>query len=286
MDERGLRAAIPVLAVGKQLAELLVAVAAYCVFVRFMIDRYELTAFDPGNSATLVNGVILGLLYGFRNRTAYDRWWEARRLWGQLVNDSRNLVCKLAAFVPAVELARTSAAALVTGFADALKRRLRDDIYQLSDLPGLESEAARPPHIPTYIAARLFEHIAEWKRAHILDDGALLALDVNLRGLLDVCGGCERIHNTPISLAYKSMLRCGLALNVLFAPWFVMPNLGWMGLPVLLITCLFVLGVELIDTRIEQPFGRDPEDLDLDRYCQTIAESVTMVLPATKSPSA
>jgi ion channel-forming bestrophin family protein len=243
MDERGLRAALPVLAVGKQLAELLMAVAAYCVLVRFVIEKYKLPAFDPGNSATVVNGVILGLLYGFRNRTAYDRWWEGRRLWGQLVNDSRNLACKLAAFVPAADLARTSAAALVVGFADALKRRLRDETYQLSDLPGLEGEAAWPPHIPTYIAARLFEHIAEWKRVDILDDGALLALDANLRGLLDVCGGCERIHNTPISLAYKSMLRCGLALNVIVAPWFVMRNLDWMGLPVLLITCLFVLGV-------------------------------------------
>src|SRR6476619_6614260 len=106
MNERGLRAAIPVLAVGKQLAELLVAVAVYCVVVRFGIEHFKIPAVDPGNSTTVVNGVILGLLYGFRNRTAYDRWWEGRRLWGQLVNDSRNLACKLAASVPASELAR------------------------------------------------------------------------------------------------------------------------------------------------------------------------------------
>ena len=119
------------------------------------------------------------------------------------------------------------------------------------------------------------------KIKQLLDDGALLVLDPHLRGLLDVCGGCERIHNTPLSAAYKGMLRFGLGLNVLVVPWFVMASLGAMGLPVLLVTCLFMLGVELIDSRIEEPFGHDAEDLDLDAYCRTIAESVSMVITPT-----
>ena len=154
----------------------------------------------------------------FRNRAAYERWWEARGLWGQLTNDSRNLAAKCAAFVPADVLARSRVAEILVNFPEALKRHLRNESFRLRDLPGFEHEDADPPHVPLYLARRLFAVIADWKRDGHVDQAVLWVLDAHARGLLDVCGGCEKIRNTPLSPSYKGLLRTGLALNVLVAP--------------------------------------------------------------------
>jgi predicted membrane chloride channel (bestrophin family) len=113
--------------IGKRLALLLLAVAGYCAVAGVIIRTWEVRVLDWGSAASAINTLILSLLISFRNRTAYARWWEARSLLGQLTNDSRNLACKLAAFLPAEVLARARVAELLTGFAEALKRHLRDE---------------------------------------------------------------------------------------------------------------------------------------------------------------
>jgi putative membrane protein len=75
------------------------------------------------------------------------------------------------------------------------------------------------------------------------------------------------------------LLRAGLVLNVLAAPWLIVPEDGLWSLPVVLLVCFFLFGVELIDSVVEEPFGEDRNDLDLDRYCQTIREGVQASLP-------
>src|SRR5262249_46755049 len=267
------------LAVGRRLAVLLVAVTLYCIAAGEIIRWWGIGAVDWGNAASLINTVILSLLMSFRNRVAYDRWWEARGLWGQLTNDSRNLAGKLAAFLPAQVLARSRVAALLACFPEALKRHLRGESPRLRDLPGLEAEEADPAHVPLFLAGRLYAVVADWKREGHVDEGVLWILDPHLRGLLDVCGACEKIRNTPLSPSYKSLLRTGLLLNVLAQPWLTIPEIGYLSLPVFLLVCFFLLGVELIDSIIEEPFDRERDALDLDRYCQTIRDAVDASLP-------
>ncbi|HVT30717.1 MAG TPA: bestrophin family ion channel [Lacipirellulaceae bacterium] len=222
--------------VGKRLGLMLVAVAAYYVAVGLIVRKFQIHVVDWGGAASLINTVILGLLMSFRNRAAYERWWEARSLWGQLTNDSRNFATKCAAFLPADVFARSRAGELVAGFAEALKRHLRDETPRILDLPGLEHEIAEPPHVPLYLARRLFGVVAQWKRDGHLDPATLWILDNHLRGLLDVCGACERIRNTPLSPTYKGLLRLGLVLNVLAEPWLAVPESGFWSLPVFLMS--------------------------------------------------
>jgi putative membrane protein len=268
-----------VLAIGKRLGFLLVVVAVYCVAAGLAIRRWDIRVLAWGSAASAIDTIILGLLMSFRNRVAYDRWWEARGLWGQLTNDSRNLAGKLAAFLPADVLARSRVAELLAGFADALKRHLRGESPRLQDVLGFEKEQADPAHVPLYLVGRLYAVVAGWKRTGEVDDGVLWILDPHLRGFLDVCGACERIRNTPLSPSYKALLRAGLVLNVLAAPWLIVPELGFWSVPVFELVCFFLLGVELIDSVVEEPFGREREDLDLDRYCRTIREGVEASIP-------
>ena len=280
----GRRLGFDLVVVGKRLGVLLLAVAAYCSAVELLVRTFEIRVISRGSATTLINTLILSLLLSFRNRAAYDRWWSARGLWGQLTNDTRNLAAKCAAFLPADVLARSRVADLLVAFAEALKRQLRDEPPRLRELPGFEHEGADPPHVPLYLAGRLFAAVAEWKRDGHVDGAVLWVLDAHLRGLLDVCGGCEKIRCTPPSPSYVGLLRAGLVLNVLVAPWLTAPELGAWGVPLIVMVCFFLFGVEVIDSIVEEPFGRERDDLDLDRYCRTIRESVEAILPSASGP--
>lgn len=269
-----------VLVIAKHLGMLLLSVAAYYLAAGLVVQWLHLRVIERGGVGSLINTVILSLLMSYRNGAAYARWWEARGLWGQLTNDSRNLAAKCSAFVPADVLARSRIAAILASFPEALKRHLRDDSVRLRDLPLFEHEDANPPHVPLYLAQRLFAVLADWKRDSHVDQGVLWILDAHARRFLDVCGGCEKIRNTPLSPSYKGMLRAGLALNVLAAPWLIVPEDGLWSLPVFLLVCFFLFGIELIDSIVEEPFGRERDDLDLDRYCRTIREGVEGCLPS------
>jgi putative membrane protein len=232
-----------------------------------------------------MNSLLLGLLLSFRNQASYTRWWEARGLWGQLTNDCRNFAAKCAAFVPTDVLVRSRVAAILVTFPEALNRHLRNESFRLRDFPEFEHDEGASPHVPLDLANRLFAAIADWKRDGHVDQSELWVLDAHARGLLDVCGGCEKIRNTPLPPSYKVLLRWGLFLNVLAAPWLIVPEDGLWSLPVVLLVCFFLFGVELIDAVVEEPFGRDRDDLDLDRYCRTIRESVEASLPLASTHS-
>jgi ion channel-forming bestrophin family protein len=281
MTEWSFFEALHLFTIGKRLSLLLVGVAIYSVATELSIRWLGVRVPDWGGAVGLINTIILGLLMSLRDRAAYDRWWEARSLWGQLTNDSRNLAAKIAAFVPVSVTSPARVAETLAGFAVALNRHLRDERPRLQDLDGFGHEKDNPEHVPLYLARRLFGVVADWKRSGHVDGATLWILDPHLRGLLDVCGGCEKIRSTPLSRSYKSLLRTGLVVNMLAGPWLTMRELGLWGVPIFQLICFFLLGVEMIDTAMEEPFGRERDDLDLDRYCQTIRDGVMASLPFT-----
>ncbi len=267
-----------ILAIVKQLTFWLSIILVYCLVV-YGIERYfDIRTGEMGGELALIQTIILSLLMSFRNRSAYERWWEGRKLWGQLVNDSRNLAIKLKAYVPREVLEQSGIKNLLMAFPIVLKRHLRGDPGTLNDLPGLESEATTPGHLPIYVASRIVAKVTEFERAGHIKEMMFRNLDVHLNGLMDVCGACERIANTPFPFSYKAMLRTGLVLHFILAPWFTLSHMELSGIPVLLLVCLFLLGMELIDSHIEEPFGHDEDDLDLERYAETIGTNVKAIL--------
>lgn len=267
-----------VLTIGKRLALSLAIVVGYCAIAGSIAWWWNIRLFAGGTAASVIGTVILGLLLSFRNRVAYERWWEARGLWGQLTNDSRNVAIKLAAFVPQDALARSKAAELIIGFSEALKRHLRGDETHLNDLPGFEKENADPDHVPLYLAGRLYSELGELIRTEQLSGLMFLNIDDHVRGFMNVCGGCEKIRNTPLVPAYRALVRTGLVLKVLAEPWLTMADYGLYVLPLFLLVCFFLFGLEVIITVVEEPFASNHDALDLDKYCNTIRENVYAVL--------
>lgn len=268
----------PPLPVWKRLDAAVLALIVYSCIVGIVFECTGLDLPNWGGMLTLLNVIVLGVLLQFRNRESYDRWWEARRLWGQLVNDSRNLCVKVGAMSNLSREDRADLGRLVVGFAVALKDHLRGGGKPLQSVPSFEADPARPNHIPLEMARRTAALLRSWKDQGKLSDWDMLLLDPHARGQSDVLGACERIKNTPLPLSYRSLLRHGLVLYLLSCPWLVFDEIRWWGIPAIALLTYFLLGIEFTAEDVEEPFGRDADDLSLTAYCETIRKSVVEVL--------
>ena len=256
---------------------MVVAAAVYAAAV-WWIESH--TGGDPvpwADEFAAVNGLVLSVLIGFRTKAAYDRWWEGRVLWGKLVNDSRNLCLKAVALADPPEDDRRLLARIAAGFPIALMWTLRGPV-KLQDIPGFETEAGNPGHVPADLARRAVALLQAWRDDGRIDGHALQVLDTHAAAYMDVAGACERIRNTPLPDSYLTLLRHGLVLGLLLLPWSLSDNLGLWVVPVMALVVYFLIGVELIAEAVEQPFGFDGDDLPLERYCTNIRRNALDIL--------
>jgi putative membrane protein len=225
----------------------------------------------------VVNTAVLGLLVSFRTKIAYDRWWEGRVLWGQLVNNSRNLCLKARDLVNLDAAERIAFAGLVSAFAVAFQKHLRGPV-QLSEVPGFEKDTATPAHVPAYIAGKVIATVAAWRTAGRIDGYTHLMFDTHTSAFMDICGACERVRNTPLPASYLSLLRHAMLLGFAFTPWALVDAIGPLVVPVQAAAVYFMFGIELTAEAVEQPFGSDGDDLPLEAFCETIRKSAEDIL--------
>lgn len=267
----------PPLPVWKRLDAAVLLVVIYSLLVYGVMHQLHLPLPNWGSLSAVLNTLVLGVLLQFRNREAYDRWWEARRLWGQLVNDSRNLSIKVRhlAGVPTDDRAKLGRA--IAGFAVGLRNHLRG-VGTLQDVPNFSTSSANPTHVPAHIAMEIVGMLQSWRRSGRISDFDLLVLDPHVRAFMDVTGGCERIRSTPVPQSYRALLRHGLVLYLVSTPWLIAEELHWAVAPVMALAAYFLLGIEMTAEDVEEPFGRDGDDLALTTYCDTIRKSASEIL--------
>lgn len=246
----------------------------------------DLLARLPGWSSEfgLVNGIVLGVLVGIRTRAAFDRWFEGQRLWGDVVIQTRNLSLKVAHLVRADAADRRVFGVLVGRFADALAARLRGIDARFEPESGIDPLPAGAVHVPAHIAGRLLSLAARWHAAGKLDLPGLWAIETNVRAMMDAAGNCERVAQTPIPASFHALLRHGLMLSLVLAPWHLIHSLGLWAVPVQGLLIYFLFGIELTAEEVENPFGTDVDDLPLEAYCAAIRRDVADILSAAEKP--
>jgi putative membrane protein len=225
-----------------------------------------------------LTGVALGLLLVFRTNASYDRFWEGRKLWGGIVNETRNLARMGVVYFRDDRNLLDRLARLTALFPHAAMRSLRGDKGVGREVPGIpekdlaEIEAAGHPALE--IAVRLSECLKEGRKLGHMTDIVQMAADQNVQLLVDYIGACERILKTPLPFAYVVHLRRALALYTFTLPFALVGQYGWATvLDVLLVSYVF-FGIEEIGVEIESPFGFDDNDLPLERICSTIQKNV------------
>ena len=262
----------PPMRVGWRTFRALILLAVVAVTV--VIARYYLTLpnIEFGAEGAALNGVILTFLIGFRNKAAYDRWWEGRIQWGKLVNDSRNLCLKYREHAQPSGDERQQMMELVGGFAVALMNHLRTGMDRLArGEPGARHEALE-------VAGRVHGEIARLISQQRIDSGQARMLDLHSSGLMDVSGACERIRGTPLADSYRALLRRAMILQLLAIVVLTTWELGALGIPAVLIPAYFLIAMELVAEDIENPFGTSGDDLNLETYCATIRRSAEQIL--------
>lgn len=215
-------------------------------------------------------GIAVGMLIVFRNNCSYDRFWEGRRLWGSIVNTSRNLVRGAGVYVHDV----ADLAGLVSAYAIALKQHLRSkqDLEPIRPLvpEGIYLAAAASANPPNTLAYFLSDWIQRRRGEDRLDAIQARTLEMHVSSLVDCQGGCERILKTPIPFAYACHIKQFLLLYLGTLPFVVIPLMDWLAIPVVLVVTFGLYGIEEVGVEIEDPFGEDPNDLPLDAICEVI----------------
>ena len=218
-------------------------------------------------------GLVLSIFLSFRNNACHERWWEGRRLWGQLLFESRGLA-RLAASVLADQPAlRRRTAYLTVAFAHALAARLRQDDGWQAAQPWLQADDAdlrSHPNLPDALLGRIGATLAEPLQAGRLDPILYVQLDQRLQALASVQAGCERIASTPLPFAYTLLLhRCAWLFCVLL-PFGLASALGWATPLLSMLLAYAFFGLDQLGEEMEDPFGLQPNDLPLAALVRTL----------------
>ncbi len=223
-------------------------------------------------------GFVISLLLVFRTNTAYDRWWEGRRKWGELVNDSRNLSLKLSNILKD-EADRDFFKRMISNFAFASKEHLRNGVdFNELNLNPAEFEFLRSKqHVPLGITELMFSKINELKSSGTISELEVLYLERNLNSLMDSLGGCERIKNTPIPFSYSLFIKKFIFVYVITLPLAFVQQFGYFAALISTFIFYILVSMEVLAEEIEDPFGTDDNDLPTDQLCFKIKESVEQV---------
>jgi putative membrane protein len=270
----------------RQLFPMMIAITIYAAVVSYL----EIYIVHIDKDSQLKNlsliysmlGFVISLLLVFRTNTAYDRWWEGRRLWGQLINTSRNLSIKLNQILQQDAIHKQALKTLIPYFAVALKSHLRNE----NTIPDLDENATAQErfdfheninHLPNHVAKEIFEEIDLLYKEKQISDAQLLIINSDYQQFIEICGACERIKNSPIPYSYSAFLKKFIFFYIMLMPFAYVASLGFTIIPVTVFTFYILTSIELIAEEIENPFGTDANDLPLDELCKNIKRTTNEI---------
>jgi ion channel-forming bestrophin family protein len=228
---------------------------------------------------TLV-GVALALFLGFRNSSAYDRWWEGRKLWGALVNTMRTLTRQALTMTPDTDGdARDKRAFLdmLVAFTYAMRDQLRGDSFARSaELlpPALAEEVDRARYKPLIILRAMGEWVTARQHEGAFGEVTMTAIDHNLVELSNILGGCERIASTPVPLGYSVMIHRVVYFYCALLPFGLVDAIEWMTPAVVMVMAYSFIALDSLASELEMPFGRNENGLALDAIALNIELSI------------
>jgi len=218
-------------------------------------------------------GFVISLLLVFRTNTAYDRWWEGRKHWGSLVNNSRNLAMKLKAILKSEE-DQAYFRKLIPDYAAVLRTHLNDAETGKQLFDDLDLEIDHHKHRPNQVAAQIFDRVNNLYEQGKITGDQLIIINAEVQSLTDICGACERIKNTPIPYSYSAFIKKFIFIYVLTLPFGYAFSLGYYVAPVVVFIFYVLSSLELIAEEIEEPFGDDDNDLPTRKISENIRRHI------------
>lgn len=241
------------------------------------IDRYVWTLPHVQAAPLAVFGVALSLFLGFRNNAAYDRWWEARRLWGGLLSDARAIAREAEIFLPDAEDRRR----LLT----ATRAFLHQHRCALRGIPN-DAEALRdaPATTPDTTLDAMARHLAAALQQGRMDGFGARTLSTRLSTIALAQAGCERIKLTPLPYVYSLLIFRTSWLYCLLLPFALLDPTGWLTPLFAVIVAYTFFGLAEVTEELAHPFGLTANALPLDAICRTAEISLAPHLGEAPPP--
>jgi ion channel-forming bestrophin family protein len=237
-----------------------------------------------------VLGAAIGIYASFRTNSAYDRWWEGRKLWGQLVNTSRHFTSEALAYVGDGPARRFVLRQIL--YVHALRCELRgEDVHSDLDVARVNKELAageetRLPSLCTRILRKQLIELTAIANQNELDARRLQSMDQSLAVLLDVQGGCERIRNTPFPPSYGRITELLIRTYAVLLPLAIIDDLEWWSIPISIVVCLAFKLISEVGAVLEDPFTHAWDALPLHSLSRTIERNLRDALGDSLPPPA
>ncbi|MES1214053.1 MAG: bestrophin family ion channel [Bacteroidota bacterium] len=272
----------------RKLLPLIIGICIYSAVIAFLeMEFFKLSQDNFIKNIPIMHtllGFAISMLLVFRTNTAYDRWWEGRKLWGSLVNNSRNLAMKLAVMIPSDdEESRSFFRKTIPAFAFALRDHLRTEktrteLFDDDKHKHLRKHIDTEKHIPNQVALLMYQHIQQLYKDEKLTGEQLIILNAEMQSFTDICGACERIKNTPIPFSYSVFIKKFIFFYVMTLPVGYVFNLGYYVIPVVGFVFYVLASLELIAEEIEDPFGNDANDVPTNKISENISMHIAELI--------
>jgi putative membrane protein len=242
----------------------------------------EILKIEFKNTTTIhaLVGFVLSLLLVFRTNSAYERWWEGRKIWGSFVNNSRNLALKISELTEDKETKKRFNI-LISNYIFAVKQHLRDGVAESDLLPCDKysvEEQLNSQHVPNRIMKFIYREIYLLLNNKQISQEQFLTLNPELQSFTDNLGACERIKKTPIPYSYNIFLKKIIFLYIASMPFGFAMEFGYWSIGIVSLLFYIFASIELIAEEIEDPFGTDDNDLPTDTIAQTIQQNIEEIL--------
>ncbi|TWI00630.1 putative membrane protein [Flavobacterium tiangeerense] len=261
----------------RTLFPVMIAIGIYSGFIGYLeVEYFKLSDNSYVKNITIMHGMlgfVISLLLVFRTNTAYDRWWEGRKLWGSLVNNSRNFAIKLSVMLNDKEDLEYFKK-WIPMYATVLDEHLKDIETSKELFDDAIFEIDHEKHKPNQVAKLLFQKINELYKRNVISGDQLIVLNEEVKSFTEICGACERIKNTPIPYSYSAFLKKFIFFYVMTLPFGYSFSLGYYVVPVVIFIFYVLASLELIAEEIEDPFGTDENDLPTPKIAANIKKHI------------
>jgi ion channel-forming bestrophin family protein len=257
----------------RKLLPIMLVLAAYEVLVAYFFPhaiRYNLGQFH------LIFSFILTIVISFRVNTSFARWWEGRILWGSIVNNCRNLGFKFEAFIGLKE--HPDFYSLIKELPIIIKAHLRKDnreITVIMDRLSIRDYGSQHPVL--LVIQPMYAIINQLREDNKIRFEQYMALESHLVNLIDMLGGCERIANTHVPPAFAYFVKQALLFYALMFPFGWIETFGYLVIPMMMMIIYILLGLEILSEELEEPFGKDDNDLPLGTISKNIVKNIEQI---------
>lgn len=233
-------------------------------------------------------GVALAIFLGFRINASYDRYWEARKQWGSVLVEARNLARQSLTLIAPAQDVRPFVLGLI-GFATTMRNQLRGQ-PSTAHTAGLLNDDLRAQLVgarsaPTLVLLWLGRWLQERREAQLLAPLLAHKMESSLDALSLALGSCERIANTPLPFTYSVILHRSAYIYCTLLPFGLVDTIGLMTPLVVTFVSYTFFALEALSDEIEEPFGLSGNDLALDAIVAGIDASLREMLGEVPPPA-